>query len=1075
MNFNIMSQRALEDDASRVEAVEKYEVLTTPADPALSDLARLTSQVCNTPIAAVMLLDGDRMVYKATVGISVAERPRGDTPCERAIAQQGVYEVADAYLDPEHSERGIELGGRIFRYYAGAPLITPNGTVIGTVFVLDSVPRKLTVPQRDSLTIIGRQIITRLELNSRVRQMELAARLHQRTDTALNVERNFVSAVLDTVGALVAVFDTAGRIVRFNRACETISGYKSSELLGRYVWEQLIPSEDVPEAMREFEGIRTGGYPVTFENIWLTRTGSSRRISWSATALLDAQNQVAFIIATGIDVTVQRDAEATLRESEARYRELIEGSLGMVCTHDANGVLLSVNRHGAEAIGRTVDEIVGHSLLDLMFPGTEKFFPQYLGLIANTGQAEGLLHLRHLNGELRVIAYRNKLIAVPEREPYVLGFGVDVSDKIRAEGELRSLVRQSNSILESIGDGIFGVDLEGRVTVLNPAASQMLGYEAAEILGRSMHELIHHSHPDGRPYPWESCPINMSLQKRETIRVSTEVFWCKDGTSFPVDYVARPQIDTEARTADGSSIPGGRAVGVVVAFTDTTQRRALDRMKDEFISTVSHELRTPLTSLRASLGLIQSGALATKPERSRQMLEIAIGNTTGSSPSSTTFLTSNASAAARPNSTTACLASTNCSARRLPPSGLKPPGRISRSRSRRSRSMPGPIPTASRRPSTISSRTPSSSPPRAAASSSRQAARRVERSRLKSRTPAPESLRTSSSRSSSASTRSTPRTRDLAEAPVSASPSVAASSSSMAAASGPPANRTRARASSSPCRRDPRTPTPRCCEPPSRWRLSSAKSAVYGKLCLAPSGYSTPHSLRALWMQRHPIPLRSFSQDSAAILMITECSVSITSGVSSSVLQSLLDSAYTPVTTSSTSQSVSQTASTNAVSSNPLLSSSTDSSSTSSLDPLTQDLVSLLKDLASGDSTSAQADLTKLQKDLKTNSAESGVTKDLTSFLKDLASGNTTAAKSDINQLELDLGLKTSDTSSSTSTSSTSNSDSTSSTSETALEKLVTKLSTLLKSGSTDDALQAVASYLVQQGLGTGSLVNTSA
>ncbi len=627
MKFKTMSQRALEDEALRVEAVEKYEVLMTPADPALSDLARLTTQVCSTPIAAIMLLDGDRMVFKATVGISVAEQPRGENPCERTIAQEQVYEVADAYLDPEHEESGIELGGRIFRYYAGAPLITPTGTIIGTVFVLDSVPRKLTASQRDALTIISRQVITRLELNSRVRQMELAARLHQRTDTALTVERNFVSAVLDTVGALVAVFDTAGRIVRFNRACESISGYKSSELLGRYVWEQLIPSEDVPDAMREFEGIRTGGYPVTFENVWLTRNGSPRRISWSATALLDAQSQVAFIIATGIDVTVQRDAEATLRESEARYRELIEGSLGMVCTHDANGVLLSVNRHGAEAIGRTVEDVVGHSLLDLMFPGTEKFFPAYLEQITRTGQAEGLLHLRHLNGELRVIAYRNKLISVPDRKPYVLGFGVDVSDKIRAEGELRALVRQSNSILESIGDGILGVDLEGRITVMNPAAAQMLGYDPAEALGQSMHDLIHHRHPSGQHYSWETCPINLSLHKMETTRISTEVFWRKDGTFFPVDYVARPQIDTDVRTVDGERIPGGRAVGVVVAFTDTTQRRALDRMKDEFISTVSHELRTPLTSLRASLGLIQSGALSSKPERTRQMLEIAIGNT----------------------------------------------------------------------------------------------------------------------------------------------------------------------------------------------------------------------------------------------------------------------------------------------------------------------------------------------------------------------------------------------------------------------------------------------------------------
>ena len=85
--------------------------------------------------------------------------------------------------------------------------------------------------------------------------------------------------------------------------------------------------------------------------------------------------------------------------------------------------------------------------------------------------------------------------------------------------------------------------------------------------------------------------------------------------------MARPQIGSTAGKQ------GGEAVGVVVAFTDTTERRALDRMKDEFISTVSHELRTPLTSLRAALGLVTGGALATRPDKIQHMLEIAIGNT----------------------------------------------------------------------------------------------------------------------------------------------------------------------------------------------------------------------------------------------------------------------------------------------------------------------------------------------------------------------------------------------------------------------------------------------------------------
>src|SRR6202042_3421966 len=149
----------------------------------------------------------------------------------------------------------------------------------------------------------------------------------------------------------------------------------------------------------------------------------------------------------------------------------------------------------------------------------------------------------------------------------------------------------------------------------------MLGYKKEEMLGRNLHELIHHTRADGTYFAYNDSPIRKSLLNLDTIRVSDEVFWRKDGTNFPVEYVARPQIDSS--TDSGSAI----AVGVVVAFTDTTERSALDRMKDEFISTVSHELRTPLTSIRGSLGLLAGGALATRPDKSQQMLEIAINNT----------------------------------------------------------------------------------------------------------------------------------------------------------------------------------------------------------------------------------------------------------------------------------------------------------------------------------------------------------------------------------------------------------------------------------------------------------------
>jgi len=189
-----------------------------------------------------------------------------------------------------------------------------------------------------------------------------------------------------------------------------------------------------------------------------------------------------------------------------------------------------------------------------------------------------------------------------------------VTEQHEAEQALHMATRQRELILESVGDGIYGIDLEGRLTFINQTGAKALGYTAEELTGRDLHDVIHHSHSDGTPYTKSTNPILQALRRCESIRMRDEVFWRQDGTAFPVEYSASPLLEE------------GQISGMVVAFQDVSERRRLDRMKDEFISTVSHELRTPLTSLRASLGLISSGTLDKRPEKQRQMVEMAIGN-----------------------------------------------------------------------------------------------------------------------------------------------------------------------------------------------------------------------------------------------------------------------------------------------------------------------------------------------------------------------------------------------------------------------------------------------------------------
>lgn len=125
-------------------------------------------------------------------------------------------------------------------------------------------------------------------------------------------ERNFMSAILDTAGALVVVMDAEGRIVRFNRACEQVTGYAAEEVEDKYLWDIFLVPDEVDHVRGVFEELQSGLFPNTSENYWVTKDGNRRLIAWSNTALLDNKGAVEYIIGTGIDITVQRQAEEVI-------------------------------------------------------------------------------------------------------------------------------------------------------------------------------------------------------------------------------------------------------------------------------------------------------------------------------------------------------------------------------------------------------------------------------------------------------------------------------------------------------------------------------------------------------------------------------------------------------------------------------------------------------------------------------------------------------------------------------------------------------------------------------------------
>ena len=586
-------------------------------DPSLDEITELAAVLSNASYAYIGWLDYSRLWFKSRFGFRAAEQPRSTTACQWVIETITPALLTDSGQDPRFLPEGIPLPGSYpCRSYAGVPLIGPNRQVIGVLAILAPQPGQFNQEHLTLLEILGRQVVTRLELYLRIRLQEQAQR--QRTERALAIERGFVAATMDAIPALVAVLDTAGRLVRLNAPCAQLTGLAPTQSTGRPFVDEILEPDDRSWVATKLRDAGLGQPSGPHETLWRIRAGSpgepSRRVSWTVRPLPGPDGEIQYLIVSGQDVTGQRQLEIALLSSEARYREVVENSLGFVFTCTMDGRLTSMNAFTAETLGFRAEALIGRSMAELTDAQGAAAFQQCLRALEQADEWQGALSLRRSDGVYRRIAVRSRHMQLPGEYGFVLNHGMDVSEQYEAEEKLRLATRQRELILESAGDGIYGIDMEGRVSFINQAGAAALGYTPGQLAGHDILELVHHGHAGQPAYTRANNPILQALRRAEPIRMRDEIFVRKDGVALPVEYSAAPILDA------------GQISGMVVAFQDVSERLRLEKMKDEFISTVSHELKTPLAALRGSLGLILSGSLDKRPEKQKQLVELAISN-----------------------------------------------------------------------------------------------------------------------------------------------------------------------------------------------------------------------------------------------------------------------------------------------------------------------------------------------------------------------------------------------------------------------------------------------------------------
>jgi len=341
---------------------------------------------------------------------------------------------------------------------------------------------------------------------------------------------------------------------------------------------------------------------------------------------------------TAILCILEKNNNAKLVESkksfETRANTILNHASDGIITIDEQGTIDSFNFSAEHLFGYQAQEVLGKNVTMLMPEPFRSRHEQGLNNYLESGVSKIIGIGREVTGLRKDGTTFPIDLAISEmylgETRMFTGIIRDITHRKEAEEKLEKANRQTRRILDSAGDGIYGLDLDGNTTFVNSTAVQTLGYKEEELLGKCQHALIHHSKPDETHYPQKDCQIYATLRDGKVHRESGEVFWRKEGTPVPVEYVSTPIEEN------------GKLMGAVVTFKDISERKRIERMinnhtkdlkranemlfrsnkeLDDFAYIVSHDLKEPLRGIYNYSGFIKEDYFDKLDEDGKSKLE----------------------------------------------------------------------------------------------------------------------------------------------------------------------------------------------------------------------------------------------------------------------------------------------------------------------------------------------------------------------------------------------------------------------------------------------------------------------
>lgn len=483
----------------RVENLRSLVLLDTPADPAFDRLTRFASKILKAPISLISLVDADREYFKSQFGLEkplsiLREIPLSHSVCQHIVASNQPLIVEDARQhsllcdNPALHELNIVA-------YAGMPLTTKAGFVVGSFCVLDTRPRRWTDSELDILAELTQSVMTEIEL-----QTELLER--QKTEAALRENELFVQRIFHTIPDAVYVLDVNDQEnIYSNQRVQSLLGYAPDERPEQTNIQSLIHPQDVLPVIQHLEQLQYGTDTDVFEIEYRIRDakGDWRWINTRNLAFKRAYDgTVAQIIGVAQDITARKKADEALRDSQRLLQGVIDATPDSIYVYDLlENRTVFASREIYQMLGYTAEQIrqLGDTFLtNIMHPDDLVSTQSHFARMAQVKDGEVLDHeyrMKHVNGEWRWMASRDTVFSRKSDGTVhqIVGTARDITERKQMEEAIRKSEAQLRAVIASVPLVLFSTDKDGVVTLSVGKGLEPLGTSENEFVGKSVFDL----------------------------------------------------------------------------------------------------------------------------------------------------------------------------------------------------------------------------------------------------------------------------------------------------------------------------------------------------------------------------------------------------------------------------------------------------------------------------------------------------------------------------------------------------------------------------------------------------------